>query len=165
MCFYLYFCVFTVAAFPFEGVHLSRDNREQCVSVSPEEWVTVWASVAIHLLTLMERSEWNMADVVIAALHQRKERFLTLMLQSCLADSNALKTNNRTGQIASGKRRGKRQVGRREERRGGECWIAPILSFSFSTTILHFSLCPTCFVCDYFLCYNPTFTICNVCIE
>lgn len=54
-----------------------------------------------------------MADVVIAALHQRKERFLTLMLQSCLADSDALKT----GQLESGKRRGGgRQMGRREDK-------------------------------------------------
>lgn len=60
-----------------------------------------------------------MADVVIAALHQRKERFLTLTLQSCLADSNALKTNNRTGQLASGKRRGEMQVGRRGEENVG----------------------------------------------
>lgn len=39
-----------------------------------------------------------MADIVIAALHQRKGGFLTLMLQSCLADSSALKTNNYPGQ-------------------------------------------------------------------
>ena len=58
-----------------------------------------------------------MADVVIAALHQRKERFLTLMLQSCLADSDALKTNNRPGQLESGERRGGGQMGRREEER------------------------------------------------
>lgn len=58
-----------------------------------------------------------MADVVIAALHQRRERFLTLMLQSCLADSGALKTNNHPGQLESGKRRGGGQMGRGEEER------------------------------------------------
>ena len=103
------------------------------VCVSPEEWVTVWGSVAIHLFTLMERSEWNMADVVIAALHQRRERFLTLMLQSCLADSGALKTNNHPGQLESGKRSGGGQMGREEEGEGGDCRIRPTVSSSFST--------------------------------
>ena len=94
---------------------------------------------AIHLFTLMERSEWNMADVVIAASHQRKERFLTLMLQSRLAGGGALKTNNHTGQLGSGRRTDERQ-GEEEGR------IDPGLSSSLSTPILHLSLFLSFFV-------------------
>lgn len=65
-----------------------------------------------------------MADVVIAALHQRKERFLTLMLQSCLADSGTLKTNNRPGQLERGKRRGG-LMGRREEKKEENVELLP----------------------------------------
>lgn len=112
---YTHGCLRHLQHFHFQGVHLSGDNKERCAGVSPEEWVTVWGSVAIRLFTLMERSEWNMADVVIAALQQRKERFLTLMLPVVSGrDSGTLKTNSRPGRLDGGKRRGRGQKGRKD---------------------------------------------------